>query len=380
MSGQIWMNGELVPYEDAKVHVLTHALHYGTSVFEGVRAYEMPDGGSAVFRHQDHIDRLFRSAGLYHMDIGFSKEEIRQATFDTITASGLKSCYIRPLVFRGAGPDGPLPAGLPGRRDDRRLGVGRLPRRRGQAQRRPRRGLLVAADLADSLIPTAKAGGQYLNSILAKIEADKAGYEEAILLDSRGYVCEGTGENLFLVKDGRSSRRASPTTSSRASTALAVIEILRDQGYEVIERDVARGELYRADEIFMTGTAAELTPIREVDDMPSATAPAARSPRRSRRSSRTPCTGARSATRTGWTRFPRPSHEPDRRLRHHPARRDAGGGDVAVRRGEGARRADPRRARRADDRGGLPDLEPEGARALRAAARGGTASRFVRSG
>ena len=266
MSGQIWMNGELVPYEDAKVHVLTHALHYGTSVFEGVRAYEMPDGGSAVFRHQDHIDRLFRSAGLYHMDVGFSKEEIRQATFDTITASGLKSCYIRPLVFRGAGPMGLYPLDCP---VDVMIAVWEWGAYLGDEGKL--NGVRAAVSSwrrisSDSLIPTAKAGGQYLNSILAKIEADKAGYEEAILLDARGYVCEGTGENLFLIKNGRVVTPGFANDILEGVNRLAVIEILRDQGYEVIERDVARGELYRADEIFMTGTAAELTPIREVDD------------------------------------------------------------------------------------------------------------------
>jgi branched-chain amino acid aminotransferase len=261
------MNGELVPYEDAKVHVLTHALHYGTSVFEGVRAYEMPDGGSAVFRHQDHIDRLFRSAGLYHMDVGYSKDQIRQATFDTITASGLKSCYIRPLVFRGAGPMGLYPLDCP---VDVMIAVwewgaylgdeGKLNGVRAKVsswRRIP----------SDSLIPSAKAGGQYLNSILAKVEADKAGYEEAILLDTRGYVCEGTGENLFLVKDGKVVTPGFANDILEGINRAAAIEILRDQGYDVVERDIARGELYRADEIFMTGTAAELTPIREVDDL-----------------------------------------------------------------------------------------------------------------
>jgi len=260
------MNGELVPYEDAKVHVLTHALHYGTSVFEGVRAYEMPDGGSAVFRHQDHVDRLFRSAGLYHMDVGFSKEEIRQATFDTITASGLKSCYIRPLVFRGAGPMGLYPLDCP---VDVMIAVWEWGAYLGEEGKV--KGVRAAVSSwrrisSDALIPTAKAGGQYLNSILAKIEADKAGYEEAILLDSRGYVCEGTGENLFLVKGRRVFTPGFANDILEGVNRLAVMEILRDQGYEVIERDIARGELYRADEIFMTGTAAELTPIREVDD------------------------------------------------------------------------------------------------------------------
>ena len=147
--------------------------------------------------------------------------------------------------------------------------MGRLPRRRGQAQRRARaRSPRGGGSPRDSLIPTAKAGGQYLNSVLAKIEADKAGYEEAILLDSRGYVCEGTGENLFLVKDGKVATPGFANDILEGINRAAAIEILRDQGYEVVERDIARGELYRADEIFMTGTAAELTPIREVDDLP----------------------------------------------------------------------------------------------------------------
>jgi branched-chain amino acid aminotransferase len=257
VSEQIWMNGELVPHEDAKVHVLTHALHYGTSVFEGVRAYEMPDGGSAVFRHQDHIDRLFRSAALYHMDVGYTKDEIRQATFETITASGLKSCYIRPLVFRGAGPMGLYPLDCP---VDVMIAVwewgaylgdeGKLTGVRAKVSSWRRIS-------SDALIPTAKAGGQYLNSVLAKIEADKG-----------GYVCEGTGENLFLVKAGRVYTPGFANDILEGVNRAAVMEILRDQGYEVVERDIARGELYRADEIFMTGTAAELTPIREVDDKP----------------------------------------------------------------------------------------------------------------
>jgi branched-chain amino acid aminotransferase len=266
VSHQIWMNGELVAHEDAKVHVLTHALHYGTSVFEGVRAYAMPDGGSAVFRHTDHIDRLFRSAGLYHMDVGFSKEEIRQATFDVITASGLKSCYIRPLVFRGAGPMGLYPLDCP---VEVMIAVWEWGAYLGEEGKQ--KGVRAATSSwrripSDALIPTAKAGGQYLNSILAKIEADKAGYEEAIMLDSRGYVCEATGANLFLVKEGRVYTPGFANDILEGINRLAVIEILRDQGYELVERDIARGELYRADELFMTGTAAELTPIREIDD------------------------------------------------------------------------------------------------------------------
>ncbi len=181
---------------------------------------------------------------------------------------------------------------------------------------------------SDSLIPSAKASGQYLNSVLAKVEADKAGYEEAILLDGRGFVCEGTGENLFVIKGGKIATPGFTNDILGGINRLAAIEIAQDLGYEVIERDIARGELYHADEIFMTGTAAELTPIREVDDLPIGDGVCAgRSPSASSRSSRTPCTGAPSATRTGstWCR-PRslPHERSHHRLRHDPARRDAG--------------------------------------------------------
>ena len=264
----VWMNGELVAFEDAKVHVLTHALHYGTGVFEGVRAYETPDGNPAIFRHSDHIDRLYRSAQLYYMDIPYSKEELRAATHNLITRNGLKSCYVRPLVFRGAGPMGLFPLDCPvevsiavwewgsylgdeGKQNGVRAKVSSW-RRIGD----------------DALIPAAKATGQYLNSVLAKIEADKAGYEEGILLDQRGMVCEGTGENLFVIQDGRIATPAFSNSILGGINRLSAIEIARDLGYAVAERDIARGELYLADEIFMTGTAAELTPIREIDDHP----------------------------------------------------------------------------------------------------------------
>jgi branched-chain amino acid aminotransferase len=237
----IWMNGELVEHEDAKVHVLTHALHYGTSVFEGVRAYELPDGGTAIFRHADHIDRLFRSAALYHMEIPFTKEQIRAATFETIVRNGLKSCYIRPLVLRGAGPMGLYPLDCP---VDVIIAVWEWGAYLGDEGKR--KGVRAKVSSwrrisSDSLIPTAKAGGQYLNSVLAKIEADKAGYEEAILLDSRGYVCEGTGENLFVIKDGVAHTPGFANDILGGINRAAAIEILRDQGYQVVERDIARG-------------------------------------------------------------------------------------------------------------------------------------------
>jgi branched-chain amino acid aminotransferase len=247
--------------------VLTHALHYGTGVFEGVRAYETPRG-TAVFRHRDHIERLFHSAAMYHMEIPFSKEEIRAATHETIARNGLRECYIRPLVIRGAGPMGLFPLDCPVEvviaawewgaylgEEGKRLGV----RARVSSWRR------ISSDV---LIPTAKATGQYLNSVLAKIEADKAGYEEAILLDARGMVCEGTGENLFVIRDGRIATPGLANDILNGISRASAMQIARDLGYEVVERDIARGELYTAEEIFMTGTAAELTPIREIDDLP----------------------------------------------------------------------------------------------------------------
>jgi branched-chain amino acid aminotransferase len=266
----IWMNGELVAAEDAKVHVLTHALHYGTGVFEGVRAYDTPRG-TAIFRHDDHIDRLFKSAEMYFMEIPFSKEEIRAATHELIARNGLRSCYIRPLVYRGAGPMGLFPLDCP---VDVAIAVWEWGAYLGdEGKARGVRGKVSSWRRipSDALIPAAKATGQYLNSVLAKIEADKAGYDEGILLDQRGMVCEGTGENLFVVKDGAIATPGFPSAILGGINRLSAIQIARDLGYAVVERDIARGELYLADELFMTGTAAELTPLREVDDHPVGT-------------------------------------------------------------------------------------------------------------
>jgi branched-chain amino acid aminotransferase len=263
----IWMNGEFVAWEDAKVHVLTHALHYGTGVFEGVRAYETARG-TAVFRHQDHIDRLFKSAQMYYMDVPFTKEQIREVTLDLIARNGLKSCYIRPVVYRGAGPMGLYPLDCP---VDVFIAVWEWGTYLGEeGKQRGVTGKVVSWRKIgpDALIPLAKANGQYLNSVLAKIEADKAGYEEGILLDQRGFLCEGTGENLFVIKDGVIATPGFNSSILGGINRLSAIAIARDLGYEVVERDVARGELYIADEVFMTGTAAELTPLREIDDQP----------------------------------------------------------------------------------------------------------------
>jgi branched-chain amino acid aminotransferase len=262
----IWMNGEFVAWEDAKVHVLTHALHYGTAVFEGIRAYET-ERGSAIFRHQDHLDRLEKSARLYYMDLPHSKEEIREATHELIVRNGFKGCYIRPLVWRGHGPMGLNPLENPVEamvavwewgaylgEEGKRNGV----RARVSSWRRIS---------PDSLIPQAKASGQYLNSVLAKIESMKAGYEEAIMLDQRGLVCEGTGENVFVVKDGAVCTPPQTASILDGINRKSVMEIARDLGYDVVERDIARAELALADEVFLTGTAAELVPLREIDDV-----------------------------------------------------------------------------------------------------------------
>jgi branched-chain amino acid aminotransferase len=263
---QIWLNGEFVAWEDAKVHVLTHALHYGTGVFEGIRAYET-DQGSAIFRNQDHLARLEASAKLYYMDLPYTQEQLREVTHELIVRNGFKSCYIRPLVWRGYGPMGLNPLENPVEamiavwewgaylgEEGKRNGV----RARVSSYRRIS---------SESLIPHSKAGGQYLNSVLAKIESLKAGYDEGILLDDKGCVCEGTGENVFVIKDGVIHTPGQADAILDGINRKSCIQIARDLGYEVVERNIARAELALADEVFLTGTAAELTPMREIDDI-----------------------------------------------------------------------------------------------------------------
>lgn len=262
----IWMNGEFVAWEDAKVHVLTHALHYGTGVFEGERCYDT-ERGPAIFRHHEHLERLERSAKLYYMDLPFSREQLREATHELIARNGFRSCYIRPLVYRGHGPMGLNPLDNPVEamiacwewgaylgEEGKRNGI----RARVSSWRRIS---------PDSLIPMSKASGQYLNSVLAKIEAQKSGYEEAILLDDKGHVCEGTGENVYVVSDGVIYTPPATASILWGINRMSIIEIARDLGYEVVERDIARAELALADEVFLSGTAAELTPVREIDDI-----------------------------------------------------------------------------------------------------------------
>jgi len=259
------MNGELIPWEDAKVHVLTHGLHYGTGVFEGVRCYKTPRG-PAIFRHQDHIERLFDSAELYYMPIPYSREELRAATHELIGRNGLDACYIRPIVFRGYGTMGLFP--LEARVD---VAIAAWPWGAYLGEESALNGIRAKVSSwrqfsAQSMIPHSKASGQYLNSVLAKIESQKAGYEEAILLDERGEVSEGTGENVFIVRDGELATPSETAHILGGINRASVMEIARDMGYTVVERAIARAELYLADEVFLTGTAAELVPVREIDD------------------------------------------------------------------------------------------------------------------
>jgi branched-chain amino acid aminotransferase len=264
---QIWLNGEFVAWEDAKVHVLTHALHYGTGVFEGIRAYET-ERGTAIFRHREHLERLEASAKLYYMDLPFSREQIREATHELIARNGFKSCYVRPLVWRGYGPMGLNPLDNP---VEAMVAVWEWGAYLGEeGKRNGVRGRVSSYRRIspDSLIPHSKACGQYLNSVLAKIESLKAGYEEAIMLDDKGYVCEGSGENIFVVKDGVISTPPQAAAILDGINRKSCMQIARDRGYEVVERNLVRAELALADEVFLTGTAAELTPLREIDDMP----------------------------------------------------------------------------------------------------------------
>jgi branched-chain amino acid aminotransferase len=262
----IWLNGEFVAWEDAKVHVLTHAMHYGTGVFEGIRAYET-ERGTAVFRHQDHLDRLENSAKLYYMDLPLSKEQIREATHELIARSGFKSCYIRPLVWRGYGPMGLNPLENPVEAMVAVWEWGAYLGEEGQQNGVRARVSSYRRISSDSLIPHAKASGQYLNSVLAKIESLKSGYEEAILLDDQGHVCEGSGENIFLVKNEVIYTPPQTAGILDGINRKTCMQIARDLGHELVERDIARAELALADEVFLTGTACELTPLREIDDI-----------------------------------------------------------------------------------------------------------------
>jgi len=261
----IWMDGELVPWADAKVHVLSHALHYGSGVFEGIRAYHTPKG-PAVFRLEEHLKRLVRSAKLYYMPVPYSIERLYDATFALIEGNGLEHCYIRPIIFRGYGEMGLFPLNAPVE-----VVIAAWPWGAYLGEEGIERGIRAKISSIQSLDHTAlaraaKATGQYLNSILAKVEVTNAGYDEAIMLTAHGHVAEGSGENIFVVRNDVLMTPPPSDGVLEGITRDSVMQIARAEGIEVQERTLARSDLVIADELFFTGTAAEIVPIREVDD------------------------------------------------------------------------------------------------------------------
>ena len=264
----IWFNGELVEWDKAQVHVMTHALHYGSSVFEGIRAYDTPNG-PIIFRLKEHIQRLFDSAKIYWMEMPFTPEQLCEACRVTVRENGLKSGYLRPLAFVGN-----VGLGLHPPKDAHTdVMIGALPWRAYLGEEGLKNGVDVAVSswnrLAPNTIPTgAKAGGNYLSSQLISREAKRNGYAEGIALDVHGYLSEGAGENLFLIKNG--VIHTAPVTAALLPgiTRDTIMTLARELGYTVKEEALPREALYLADEIFMTGTAAEVTPVRSVDKMP----------------------------------------------------------------------------------------------------------------
>jgi len=261
---KIWMDGKFVSWDDAKVHVLTHALHYGSAVFEGIKAYEARKG-TAIFRLKDHADRLFNSAHILGIKIPFSKSEITQAIKETVRANKLKSCYIRPIVFLGDGKMGLNPIGAPVKCVIAAWSWGAYLGEEGIAKGIRLRTSSFNRHFVNSMMTKAKISGNYVNSVLAKLEAVNQGFDEALMLDTEGYVSECTGENIFIVKN--SVIKTTPNTSILPGiTRATIMQIAKDMEHEVREERFTRDELYIADECFLTGTAAELTPVREVDN------------------------------------------------------------------------------------------------------------------
>ena len=264
---KIWMNGKLVNWDDAKIHILSHVVHYGSSWFEGIRCYETKRG-SAIFRLDKHLERLYDSCKIYHAEIPFKKSQLEDAILETIRANKMKSCYIRPIVYRGYGDVGVIPLQNP---VDVSIAVWDWGSYLGEAALTQGIDACVSSWTrpAPNTLPTiAKAGGNYLNAQLIKVEAVKAGYNEGIALDVFGHVSEGSGENIFMVKNG--DVYTPPFTSSilPGVTRSSVMALLKEAGYRIIEAPVSREMLTIADELFFTGTAAEITPIKSVDRFP----------------------------------------------------------------------------------------------------------------
>jgi branched-chain amino acid aminotransferase len=262
---KIWMNGELVDWADARIHVASHGLHYGTGIFEGIRCYET-ERGSAVFRLVDHLRRFENSAKLLHMDLPYTRQDLRTACHDLVAANGLRECYLRPIAFYGYGELGVHTRGNPV--EVAIISWPWAPYLGEEGQRRGIRAMISSwKRIGPNTIPhVAKATGVYLNSMLATMEARRGGYDEGILLTDNGYVADGPGENVFVVRSGTIATPPLSTSILPGITRESVIQIAQDLGYVVEERDIIRAELTLADEVFMTGTAAEVTPVRAIDD------------------------------------------------------------------------------------------------------------------
>ncbi|MGI9299292.1 MAG: branched-chain amino acid transaminase [Luminiphilus sp.] len=267
LTGSIWLDGELVPWGEAKVHVLTHTFHYGLGVFEGVRAYETADQGACIFRLKEHTDRLFRSAKILQMDMPFDKDTLNEAQREVVRVNNLKEGYLRPMCFLGS-------EGMGLRADNLKthVMVAAWPWPSYMDPEARDRGIRVRTSSytrhhVNITMCKAKANGNYINSILALREALDAGCEEALLLDNEGYVAEGSGENVFLVRDG-TIYTPELTSCLEGITRDSIFRIAADLGYQVKERRITRDEVYIADEAFFTGTAAEVVPIRELDSRP----------------------------------------------------------------------------------------------------------------
>ena len=263
---KIWLDGKFVPWHEANVHVLTHTLHYGLGVFEGVRCYQTKKKKSAIFRLHEHVVRLFNSAIVLGIDIPFSQKEIFTAIQLVVRKNKLKECYIRPIVFLGHNQMGLNPNGV-----DVRVAIAAWPWGTYLGDEGISRGIRVRISSftrhhVNITMTRAKACGHYVNSILAKTEAVRDGYDEAILLDSQGYVSEGSGENIFLLSKGRLKTPALSCSNLEGITRDSVFDIAKHLKIEVEEGRITRDELYIADEVFLTGTAAEITPVREIDN------------------------------------------------------------------------------------------------------------------
>jgi branched-chain amino acid aminotransferase len=262
---KVWMNGRLVDFADAKIHAFTHAIHYGSGLFEGIRAYNTRNQGTAVFRLNDHTRRLFDGARIYRMDIPYSFDELKQACIDTIQANDFDDCYLRPLVYRGFHSLGVYPGTCP---VDVMIGAWKWGKYLGPEAIENGVDVCVSSwsRMAPNTFPAlAKATANYMNSILIRQEAAADGYSEGIALDVNGYVSEGSGENVFLVRNGKIMTPPLGASILSGITRDSIIRIARDLGFEVVEGLIPREALYIADEVFFTGTAAEVTPIRSID-------------------------------------------------------------------------------------------------------------------